>query len=146
MAATTGTTATLQLDSATLARAASMLPLQRLVVSTQTPPAGTPLRKGSTVQVTLIDLNNIPIILLHPDLPSTLQGVTVGDAAKLVDSSPDLKTAVTSPETTVTPTRAAELINATGTSITGKTLTADEASRTFSALKSLSTLRSFRLQ
>ncbi len=144
MAATAGTTATLQFDSTTLARAAAALPVQRLVVSTQTPQAGAPLRKGSTVQVTLIDLNNIPIILLHPDLPTSMQGVTVGDAAKMVEASPDLKTAVTTPAT-VTPTKAAELINATGTTATGgKALTADEASRTLSALKSISTLGGFR--
>jgi len=100
-----------RLDPEVLRRAVLAAPAQQLVVATQSPAAGTPVLRGSTVEVTVIDLGVISISTIHPDLPVSMQNLSLADTITLM-ATPAVAAVVNDPA--AKPDAAATAIKDTG--------------------------------
>lgn len=107
-------------------------PRQRLVVTQQTPPAGSVVPRGATVQVVLTDLNSIPIEILQPDVPDSLKGVKLAEIERVVEANPVLKQTLAS-SATVDAASAAQQLNSSG--LLKTQLQGTDAVRTITALR-----------
>ena len=108
---------------------------QPATVIKQTPPAGTPVLEGMTIEVQTVSLSDVPVFVLDPQAPAAIKNLALGDIAGIFESDDTLIDAartgnVTDPivfaqklntglsgrgiGTTITPTDAAAIAHSVG--------------------------------
>ncbi|HEU0013980.1 MAG TPA: PASTA domain-containing protein [Longimicrobium sp.] len=120
------------------------LPPPTNTVSSQYPQAGSSVPVGSTVFVTVTDLNYINFGQLEAvSNPAALDTLSLAQATQLIDSSPELKEAVSDPTFEIGGDKAAQLINEASVNVLSEPLrlTSTESLQAISAFRYISPTR-----
>jgi hypothetical protein len=63
---------------------------QPATVIKQTPPAGTPVLEGMTIEVQTVSLSDVPVFILDPQAPAAIKNLPVADVSAIFEADDTL--------------------------------------------------------